>query len=75
MLSGVSTARMETIGPGPAALDVTSKIGGRSRLVKKTPVYSFGGRGVVRQAPVQSWQLAPAGAEYDLSVSLGRQQL
>lgn len=65
----------DTIGPGPGTVDTRVDIGGRSRVVPKTPVYSFGGAGVARKPPTQSWQLSPAANLYEQQVALGQQTL
>ena len=64
-----------TIGPGPGAVHLGQGLGGVSKVVKKTPVYSFGGAGVERRQPTLSCQLTPAAAEYDIAGGLGAQRL
>ena len=64
-----------TLGPGPGSIDTRMPIGGASKLVQMTPVYSFGGSGVVRETPTSSGQQAPAPDLYDHTIALGVQKL
>ena len=64
----------ETLGPGPGSIDTRVSIGGTSKLVQTTPVYSFGGSGVVRETPPTSGQLSPAPDLYEQPIALGVQK-
>jgi len=62
----------DTIGMGPGAYSPYGKFGGASRIDRKTPTYSFGGKGVHRAAGKKGVDV-PGPGNYSATIALDRQ--